>query len=140
MTIRVFTCGCFDLLHGGHVRLLQWARRCGDELVVGLNSDESVRHIKGPQRPIVGQEERREILLALECVDSVEVFDGRDACPLITKLRPDILVKGPECRRHPFPEAAAIEEVGGRLLMPEWLTDESTSGTIATILARYGAG
>lgn len=90
----VFTNGCFDLIHIGHVRYLQQARECGDCLVLGINSDESIRAIKGEKRPFLRESERTKILVALECVDYVIVFDELDSCDIITFVHPDILVKG----------------------------------------------
>ena len=89
----VFTNGCFDLLHVGHVRSLQAARRLGDILIVGLNSDDSVRQLKGPHRPVVPQDQRGEVLAALTCVDHVVIFSEPDPLRVITAVRPDILVK-----------------------------------------------
>ena len=90
----VLTNGCFDLLHVGHVRYLQAARRLGDFLVVGLNSDASVRALKGPARPIVPAAERAEVVAALGCVDAVVIFDAATAEPLVAALRPEVYVKG----------------------------------------------
>jgi len=90
----VFTNGCFDLLHMGHVRYLQQARELGACLVVAVNSDDSVRRLKGPGRPVIGQAERAEMLAALECVDFVTLFDEDTPCELLELLKPDILVKG----------------------------------------------
>src|SRR4030043_2279909 len=90
----VFTNGCFDLLHVGHIRYLEEAKALGDILVVGINSDQSVRRIKGPYRPILPEEERAEILSGLGCVDYVTIFDEADHLELISFLRPHILVKG----------------------------------------------
>ena len=90
----VFTNGCFDLLHIGHLRYLQRARRQGDRLVVAINSDRSVRKIKGPPRPLLPQAERAEVLAALSCVDYVTVFDEPDPLAVITALQPDFLIKG----------------------------------------------
>ena len=90
----VFTNGCFDLLHVGHVRYLKKAKTLGDVLIVGVNSDTSVRKLKGPKRPILPEEERVEILSGLGCVDYVTLFAEMDPLKLITSLRPDILVKG----------------------------------------------
>ena len=92
----VFTNGCFDILHRGHVELLTCARELGDLLVVGLNSDESVRKLKGPGRPVTGEEDRAHLLLALRCVDFVTVFSENTPLETIKALRPDVLVKGAE--------------------------------------------
>ena len=90
----VFTNGCFDLLHPGHVDLLERARALGDRLIVGLNSDASVRALKGPSKPYVGEQDRRRMLSALRAVDEVVIFDDLDPLRLIESLRPDVLVKG----------------------------------------------
>src|SRR5688500_10062797 len=90
----VFTNGCFDVLHKGHVQLLQKARALGSSLIVAINSDESVRSIKGPGRPVFSGEERGEVLPALNCVDEVRVFDGLTPQRLIEEIQPDVLVKG----------------------------------------------
>ena len=90
----IFTNGCFDILHVGHVRLLQYAKSLGDKLVVGINSDASVRAIKGPERPIVPQEQRMEMLLALRSVDEVVIFDEPTPLRLLEQIRPAIIVKG----------------------------------------------
>src|SRR4030043_1175196 len=90
----VFTNGCFDLLHVGHIRYLEEAKALGDILVVGINSDQSVRRIKGPYRPILPEEERAEILSGLGCVDYVTIFDEADHLELVSSLQPHILVTG----------------------------------------------
>ncbi len=90
----VFTNGCFDVLHVGHVRYLQQARNLGEKLIVGLNSDASVQRLKGPQRPVVCEGDRKEVLLALSCVDEVHIFEEDTPLKLILKLKPDLLVKG----------------------------------------------
>src|SRR5881394_2963333 len=90
----VFTNGVFDLLHPGHVRYLQAARRHGDLLIVGLNSDASVRRNKGPERPLNPEQDRAEVLAALECVDAVSIFDADTPAEIIRRVQPDILVKG----------------------------------------------
>lgn len=111
----VFTNGCFDLLHVGHVRLLQQARRCGDLLVVGVNSDRSVRQLKGPARPVVRDAERAEILAALACVDYVVIFDEDTPVETLRVLRPHIHVKGGDYRPEDLPERATLAELGARL-------------------------
>jgi D-beta-D-heptose 7-phosphate kinase/D-beta-D-heptose 1-phosphate adenosyltransferase len=90
----VFTNGCFDLLHRGHVEYLEASRACGDRLIVGLNSDSSVRRLKGPERPVVGEEDRAFILAALRCVDYVVIFADDTPYELIRRLQPDVLTKG----------------------------------------------
>ena len=90
----VFTNGCFDIIHRGHVELLKYAKSCGDRLVVGLNSDESVRRLKGSTRPIQCQEDRKAILEAIRWIDEVVIFDEKTPIKLIKSLNPDIIVKG----------------------------------------------
>src|SRR5678815_4242426 len=100
----VFTNGVFDLLHPGHVRYLQDARALGDALIVGLNSDRSVRSNKGPERPITPEDERAEILLALECVDAVAIFDDDTPAEIIKRIQPDVPVSYTHLRAHETPE------------------------------------
>jgi len=113
----VWTNGCFDLLHAGHVRTLRDAKALGDTLVVGINSDRSVRAIKGPLRPIVPQSDRAEILAALECVDYVTIFDESDPVRALSLLRPDIHCKGAEYAegKRPVPERDIVLAYGGRI-------------------------
>ena len=135
----VFTNGCFDLLHCGHVRYLQEARLLGDLLVVGLNSDASVRKIKGPKRPINPQHERAEVLSAVGCVDYVILFDEPDPLALITRVRPRILVKGAD---WPVDKIIGAEEViaaGGRVERVELVPQTSTTDIIERIVKRYGS-
>ena len=127
---NVFTNGVFDLLHVGHVRLLQFARQQGDRLVVAINSDASVRRIKGPSRPVVPVDERAEILRALRCVDDVMIFDTDTPEPLIRRLRPDVLVKGPGCQRTMIPGAELVESWGGRVIVPDWAIRHSTTAIV----------
>ena len=123
----VFTNGCFDLLHPGHVRLLRDAANLGDFLVVGLNSDDSVRRLKGPNRPINPAEARAEVLSALKAVDAVTVFDADTPLELITALRPDVLVKGGDYRPDQVVGRAEVEEAGGRLVLIPLAEGHSTS-------------
>ena len=137
----VFTNGCFDLLHLGHVRYLQQARDLGDFLIVGLNSDNSTRKLKGPGRPLVPEEERAEILAALTCIDYVIIFDEPTAGELLALLRPAIYVKGgdyslgqsstPDTNR--LPEAKVVQQYGGVVRLIAYLPHHSTSELIATI-------
>ena len=137
----VFTNGHFDLLHLGHVDLLQRARALGDVLVVGLNSDASTRQLKGPQRPIVPQAERAAMLAALACVDLVVIFDELTANQLVAALRPDIYVKGgdwqPDEDRAAPPEAAVVHSYGGQVCFLPYLPGHSSSDLIQTILDRF---
>jgi len=126
----VFTNGVFDLLHVGHLRLLHFARQQGDWLVVTINSDVSTRRIKGPRRPIIPAEERREALFALRCVDDVQIFDEDTPVELIRRLRPDVLVKGPACRDTEIPGANLIKSWGGQIIIPEWPVRHSTTQII----------
>lgn len=129
----VATGGCFDLLHAGHARTLAAARGMGDCLIVCLNSDESVRRLKGPHRPIVSVEDRAELLLALECVDAVVVFgeDTPEAC--LTELRPDIWVKGGDYTPEELPEARLVAGWGGRCVTVPFHPARSTSGLAAAL-------
>ncbi len=134
----VFTNGCFDLLHVGHVRYLTAARALGGLLVVGLNSDASVRRIKGPRRPIIGQEQRAEVLSGLACVDFVTIFDEPDPLALIEAIQPDVLVKGADWALADIIGADAVLARGGRVERITIVPGASTSGIIDTIVARYG--
>lgn len=135
----VFTNGCFDLLHVGHVRLLAFGRSLGDRLVVGLNSDESVRALKGVTRPIVPVDERRELLLALEAVDQVIVFDEETPLVLIAALRPELLVKGPDYAGRECCGAKLVESYGGRVVTPDWPVCQSSTRIVERILAQGAA-
>ncbi len=132
----VFTNGCFDLLHAGHVRYLRQARAEGDLLVVGLNSDRSVRELKGPGRPLVSQEERAELLAALEMVDYVTIFDRTTPRELIKKLRPRVLVKGGDWKREEIAGADEVEELGGRVVIVPLVPGRSTSSLLDKIIER----
>lgn len=129
----VFTNGCFDLLHVGHIRLLEFAARQGDRLIVGINSDASVRLNKGPLRPIIPERERVACVAALRCVDQVIVFDDQSVEPLIRQVRPDVLVKGPECQVLPVVGREFVESYGGRVVVPDWTVDISTSTIIERV-------
>jgi D-beta-D-heptose 7-phosphate kinase/D-beta-D-heptose 1-phosphate adenosyltransferase len=112
----VFTNGVFDLLHPGHVRYLQQARRLGDALIVGVNSDRSVRAIKGPHRPITPEAERAEIVAALDCVDAAVVFDEETPHALIAAVQPDVLVKGADWAEDAIVGRDIVEARGGRVV------------------------
>jgi D-beta-D-heptose 7-phosphate kinase/D-beta-D-heptose 1-phosphate adenosyltransferase len=112
----VFTNGVFDLLHPGHIRYLQQARRLGDALIVGINSDRSVRAIKGPPRPITPETERAEIVAALGCVDAAVVFDEETPHALIAVLQPDVLVKGADWAEDAIVGRDIVEARGGRVV------------------------
>jgi rfaE bifunctional protein nucleotidyltransferase chain/domain len=129
----VFTNGCFDLLHPGHVALLERARAEGDRLVVGLNSDASVRALKGPQRPVLPEGERAETLLALEPVDRVVIYDEPTPLELIQALRPDVLVKGADWAREAIVGRDVVEADGGRVVRVELLPGRSSSALLERI-------
>ena len=132
--------GCFDLLHVGHVRYLSAARGLGDALVVGLNSDASVRRLKGPGRPVMPADERAELIGALAAVDLVVVFDDDRADALIARLRPDVHAKGTDYTEESVPERAAVLTVGGRVAIAGDPKSHATRDLIAAIVARFGAG
>ncbi|TYP00059.1 D-beta-D-heptose 7-phosphate kinase/D-beta-D-heptose 1-phosphate adenosyltransferase [Geothermobacter ehrlichii] len=133
----VFTNGCFDLLHVGHVRYLQKAREFGDLLVLGLNSDASIRRLKGERRPLIGQEERAQILAALDSVDYIVVFDEDTPIELIRALRPDILVKGGDYAPEEVVGREFVESYGGRLELVTFEAGKSTTAIVEKILDTY---
>lgn len=132
----VFTNGCFDILHIGHVRCLKEAKKLGDILVVGLNSDRSVRSIKGPSRPFTPEAERAEVLSALACVDYVVIFDEPDPLKLVSSLGPHILVKGGDWTREETIGREVVEKAGGRVVIIPQVRGVSTSGIIERIVKR----
>ena len=135
----VFTNGVFDVLHVGHVRYLEHARSLGGLLVVGVNSDASVRMLgKGPERPIVPQAERAEVIAALGCVDFVCIFDEMRPDVTIRAIKPDIHVKSAQYRAEDLPEAAAVRDVGGRIELAPHIDGRSTTDLIARIRAGDG--
>lgn len=129
----VFTNGCFDLLHPGHVRLLEQARALGDALVVGLNSDRSLQELKSPGRPLVPERERAEVMAALEAVDAVTIFDEPTPRELVTALVPDILVKGGDWGENEIVGREEVEAAGGRVVRIPLVEGYSTSQLIARI-------
>jgi D-beta-D-heptose 7-phosphate kinase/D-beta-D-heptose 1-phosphate adenosyltransferase len=129
----VFTNGCFDILHRGHVTLLNQARALGNVLIVAVNSDASIRRLKGPGRPINSLEDRVQVLAALACVDHLIAFDDDTCVRLVQALRPHIFVKGGDYTRETLPEAPAVEAVGGAVHVLPYLSDRSTSGLIQRI-------
>jgi rfaE bifunctional protein nucleotidyltransferase chain/domain len=136
----VLTNGHFDVLHVGHVDCLQRAKALGDVLIVGLNSDASTRLLKGKKRPIVPQEERAQLLAALQCVDYVIIFEERTAERLLAALKPEVYVKGGDWAIEDLPEAKAIAEYGIRVEILPQVPSRSTTDIIETILTRYGGG
>jgi D-beta-D-heptose 7-phosphate kinase/D-beta-D-heptose 1-phosphate adenosyltransferase len=129
----VFTNGVFDLLHPGHVRYLQQARRLGDALIVGINSDRSVRQNKGPARPITPEAERAELLAALACVDAVAIFDEDTPHELIRAIQPDVLVKGADWAEDAIVGRDVVEARGGRVVRVPVEAGYSTSRMIEKI-------
>jgi D-beta-D-heptose 7-phosphate kinase/D-beta-D-heptose 1-phosphate adenosyltransferase len=129
----VLTNGCFDLLHPGHVALLERARAEGDLLVVAINSDASVRELKGPQRPLLPERERAEALLALEAVDRVVVYDEPTPRQLIEALVPDVLVKGADWAEDAIVGREVVQQAGGRVVRVELLPGRSTSALVERI-------
>ncbi len=133
----VFTNGCFDILHAGHVNLLEEARMQGDALVVAMNSDSSVRGLKGPTRPVVPQQQRSEVLAALESVDFVTAFDEPDPLRVITALKPDVLVKGGDWGLDSIIGRDVVEEAGGTVLTIPLKYGASTTDIISKIIQKY---
>jgi D-beta-D-heptose 7-phosphate kinase/D-beta-D-heptose 1-phosphate adenosyltransferase len=129
----VFTNGCFDILHVGHVRYLQSARNLGDALVVAINSDRSVRELKGAGRPVMNEQERAEMLAALSAVDYVIVFDDLSPRTLISEVLPDILVKGGDYKLDEIHGREETEAAGGRVLSLPFVEGASTSSIIEKI-------
>ena len=132
----VFTNGCFDLLHAGHVVLLERAKQRGDLLVIGLNSDRSVRLLKGPGRPIVPQRDRAQLLAALASVDYVVIFDQPTPSGVIERLLPQILIKGADWAAGDIVGAEAVRRAGGRVIRLPLVKGRSTSQLIARIRSR----
>ncbi len=135
----VFTNGCFDLMHVGHVRYLEEARGLGDWLIVGVNTDASVRGFKGPLRPIVEEHDRFEVLAALECVDYVVPFDTPDPLPLIRVVRPHVLVKGADWQEDQIVGADVVRAAGGVVVRIPLTPGKSTTTLIDRIVSRFKA-
>jgi len=129
----VFTNGCFDLLHPGHIASLEKARALGDVLIVGINSDESVRALKGPGRPVLPAEERAEILASLECVDAVLIFEELTPQRVIAALLPDVLVKGGDWPGNQIVGRKEVEAAGGTVVRAEVVEGFSTSEILKKI-------
>lgn len=134
----VFTNGCFDILHRGHIELLRSAKALGDILVVAVNSDASVKRIKGELRPIVKQEDRAEILACLVFVDYVIIFDGDTPEAVITELLPDVLVKGSDYKIENIVGRKQVESTGGRVVRVPLVSGYSTESMLSEIVRRYG--
>ena len=129
----VFANGCFDIFHVGHVRYLEGARKQGDALVVGVNSDHSVRQLKGEGRPLLPEEARTELLVALECVDYVVIFDDLTAENILRDLKPDVHCKGTDYTEATVPEREVVKSWGGRVVIVGDPKDHSTRDVLARI-------
>ena len=130
----VFTNGCFDILHAGHVRYLTAAKTFGDVLIVGLNSDESVRRLKGNSRPINSQLDRAEVLSGLKAVDYVIIFGEQTAEALIGQVKPNVYVKGGDYTLDTLPEAKIVQQFGGRVEFVNLVAGHSTTNIVEKIL------
>ncbi|MEK7812851.1 MAG: D-glycero-beta-D-manno-heptose 1-phosphate adenylyltransferase [Candidatus Desantisbacteria bacterium] len=133
----VFTNGCFDILHVGHVKYLQEAKRLGDVLIIGLNTDWSVCANKGPLRPLVDEQDRAEVLAALSCVDYIVMFDEFTPEKLIEEIVPNILVKGGDYQIDDIKGRECVEANNGRVVSIPFIPDKSTSNLIKLIIERY---
>jgi rfaE bifunctional protein nucleotidyltransferase chain/domain len=129
----VFTNGCFDIVHAGHVRYLAWARAQGDALIVGLNRDGSVRRIKGPERPFVPFDDRARLLAALRSVDAVVGFEETTPETLLERIRPDVHVKSEQYRIEDLPERVVVEQHGGTIMLAPHHAGRSTTDLVAAI-------
>ena len=133
----VFTNGCYDILHVGHVRFLKAAKKMGDILLLALNSDASVRRIKGPKRPVTGQKERAELMAALDCVDIVAFFEEDDPYGIIKDVVPDVLVKGGDWPIDKIIGADIVKAAGGKVRNIKYIKGKSTTNVIARVLKYY---
>lgn len=134
----VFANGCFDLLHVGHIRYLQGAKEQGDVLVVGINSDRSVRDLKGEGRPLLPAEARAELVAAIECVDYVVIFDDLTAEPVLRDLRPHVHCKGTDYTEQTVPEREVMKAMGGEVRIVGDAKAHSTRDVFAEIVKRFG--
>jgi D-beta-D-heptose 7-phosphate kinase/D-beta-D-heptose 1-phosphate adenosyltransferase len=136
----VFTNGCFDILHVGHIKLLQRARSLGDLLIVGINNDDSVRKLKGERRPLIAEDQRAHVLAALDCVDFVTLFAEPTPLELLELIRPDILVKGGDYALHEVVGRDLVQSYGGRVELVPIVEGFSTSELVKRIVEKYNAG
>ena len=134
----VFTNGCFDIIHSGHIRILKKAKEKGDVLIVGLNSDKSVRKIKGKKRPIMNEKDRALILDSIRYVDYVVLFDEETPYNLIKEIEPDVLVKGSDYKLSEVVGADIVIKKGGEVFLVPLLKGKSTTNVIEKILKKYG--
>lgn len=133
----VFTNGCFDIIHRGHIELLKKAKEFGDILIIGLNSDFSVKKIKGGERPILNEDDRAYILGALECVDAVCLFDEETPSRIIEQLKPDVLVKGGDYKIGEIVGRETVQDCGGEVITIPFVEGKSTRGIIEKIIKSY---
>ena len=138
VSVVVAAGGCFDVLHAGHVQLLEHARRLGDHLVVCLNGDRSVRRLKGPGRPLNPAADRAAILRSLACVDDVVVFDDDTPVGVLGRLRPHLFVKGADYEGAEMPERDALADWGGHVVLVPLVVGRSTTGLIANVVSAGG--
>ncbi|GIX06849.1 MAG: glycerol-3-phosphate cytidylyltransferase [Candidatus Poribacteria bacterium] len=134
--VVVTTNGCFDILHVGHLRYLEEAKKLGDLLIVGVNSDASVRRLKGPTRPVIPDVERAELIAALKCVDYVTIFDEDTPCELLEVLKPDVHVKGGDYTLEQVIEREVVERHGGRVVVGIKVPARSTTEILRAIQER----
>lgn len=133
----VFTNGCFDLIHGGHIHLFRFAKSCGDVLIVALNTDASIRKIKGPSRPVFPLKERYEILSAIEHIDYLTSFSEETPQTIIAALLPDVLVKGGDWASDEIVGKKEVEEAGGKVVRAPYLIGRSSTDIIEKILKNF---
>ncbi len=133
----VFTNGCFDILHVGHTRYLEEAKKQGDVLVLGLNSDDSVRSLKGQKRPVIPENERADVVAALESVDFVTIFPELTPLELIEYLKPDVLVKGGDWKEEQVVGRKSVEKWGGRVIIIPEIKGSSTTNIVEKIMKVY---
>lgn len=135
----VFTNGCFDLIHIGHISYLEQAKALGDSLIVGINSDKSVRKIKGEKRPLINEAERAKIVSSLHFVDYVVVFDEETPISILDQIKPDIHVKGGDYKAEKLPEYKVVTSAGGRVVILPYISGRSTTSIIKSITDLFGA-
>lgn len=134
----IFTNGCFDILHVGHVKYLEEAKSLGDVLMVGINSDRSASILKGPGRPLITEDERAKIVSSLYCVDYAIIFDESTPIQLISELKPDIHVKGGDYKIQNLPEYDAVYSYGGKIQLVSYTNGKSTTNIVNRIINTYG--
>jgi D-glycero-beta-D-manno-heptose 1-phosphate adenylyltransferase len=134
----IFTNGCFDILHIGHVKYLEEAKSLGDVLMVGINSDRSASILKGPGRPLINEDERAKIISSLYCVDYAIIFDEETSIQLIAELKPDIHVKGGDYQIQNLPEYDAVNSYGGKIQILSYSSEKSTTNIVKQIINNFG--